>query len=65
MANLDCLLCCTFGNSLAPALVAPHAANSLDLGEGYESDLIDRHCKVSNTKFWQSFRYQKRLLTAC
>ena len=37
MANLDCLLCCTFGNSLAPALVAPHAVNSLDLGEGYET----------------------------
>ena len=45
MANLGCLLVCTFGNFLAPVLVAAHTLNNLDLGdeqnhenEGYESD---------------------------
>ena len=43
MANLGCLLVCTFGNFLAPILVAAHTVNNLDLGEelkneGYESD---------------------------
>ena len=43
MANLGCLLVCTFGNFLAPVVVAAHTVNSLDLGdelenEGYESD---------------------------
>ena len=41
MAGLGCLLVCTFGNLLAPALVLAHTINNLDLGnenEGYESD---------------------------
>ena len=45
MANLGCLLVCTFGNLLAPVLVAAHTLNNLDLGdeqghekESYESD---------------------------
>ena len=45
MANLGCLLVCTFGNFLAPVLVAAHTLNNLDLddeqnheNEGYESD---------------------------
>ena len=43
MAYLGCLLVCTFGNFLAPVLVAAHTVNNLDLGnelenEGYESD---------------------------
>ena len=43
MANLGCLLVCTFGNSLVPVLVAAHTVNNLDLGnelenQGYESD---------------------------
>ena len=43
MANLGCLLVCTFGNFLAPVLVVAHTVNNLDLGdesenEGYESD---------------------------
>ena len=45
MANLGCLLVCTFGNFFAPVLVAVHTVNNLDLGdgqdlqtEGYESD---------------------------
>ena len=33
MADLDCLLVCTFGNLLAPNLVAAHTANNLDLGD--------------------------------
>ena len=45
MANLGCLLVCTFGNFIALVLVAAHTLNNLDLGhkqghekEGYESD---------------------------
>ena len=43
MANLGCLLVCTFGNSLALLLVAAHTVNNLDLdheleNEGYEID---------------------------
>ena len=45
MANLGCLLVCTFGNFLAPVLVAAHTVNNLGLineqgyeNEGYESD---------------------------
>ena len=43
MANLGCLLVCTFGNFLAPVLVAVHTVNNLDLGDelenqGYKSD---------------------------
>ena len=45
MANLGCLLVCTFGNFLVPVLVAAHTMNNLDLShgqsfenEGYESD---------------------------
>ena len=50
MENLDCLLVCTFGNFLAPILVAAHTVNNSDLSdeqgldrltaqhEGYESD---------------------------
>ena len=45
MTNLGCVLVCTFGNFLAPVLVAAHTVNNLDLdneqgyeNEGYESD---------------------------
>ena len=45
MANLGCLLLCTFGRLLAPVLVLAHAINNLDPGneqghenEGCESD---------------------------
>ena len=44
MANFSCLLVCTFGNFLAPVLIAAHTVNNLDLGDelenekGYESD---------------------------
>ena len=45
MADLGCVLVYTFGNFLAPVLVAAHTVNNLDLGdeqglenEGYESD---------------------------
>ena len=31
MADLGCLLVCTFGNFLAPVLIAGHTANNLDL----------------------------------
>ena len=43
MAHLGCLLVCSFGNFLAPLLVAAHTVNNLDLrdeqgheNEGYE-----------------------------
>ena len=43
MANLGCLFVCTYGNYLAPALIAAHTASNVDFGdenedEGYESD---------------------------
>ena len=43
MADLGCLLVCTFGSFLAPVSVAVHTVNNLDVGhesenEGYESD---------------------------
>ena len=40
MANLRCLLVCTFGNFLASVLVAVHTVNNLDLGnkQGYENE---------------------------
>ena len=41
MAELGCILVCTFGNLLAPVLVLVHTINNFDLGnenEGYESD---------------------------
>ena len=43
MANLGCLLVCTFGNFVTPVLVAAHTVNNLDLGDelenqDYESD---------------------------
>ena len=43
MASLGCLLVCTFGNYLAPLLIAAHTANNVDFvgepeDEGYESE---------------------------
>ena len=41
MADLGCPLVCTFGNLLAPILVAAHTVSNLDLGdenEGHKSD---------------------------
>ena len=43
MTNLSCLFVCTFGDYLAPVLIAAHTANSIDFGgepedEGYESE---------------------------
>ena len=42
MADLGCLLVCTFGNFLAPVLIVMHRVNNIDIGnksegEGYES----------------------------
>ena len=46
LANLGCLLVCSFGSFLVPVLVAAHTVNNLDLSheqqsyynEGYESN---------------------------
>ena len=38
MANLGCPLVCTFGNFLAPVLVAAHTVNNLDLNVELEND---------------------------
>ena len=43
MANLGCLLVCTFGNFLAHVLVAAHTMNNVDFvdeseNEGHESE---------------------------
>ena len=42
MAGLGCLFVCTFGNFLAPVLIAAHTANNIDVGDepedkGYKS----------------------------
>ena len=38
MANLGCLLVCTFGNLMAPVLVAAHTVGNLDLSVGESHD---------------------------
>ena len=43
VANLGCLFVCTFGDYLAPVLIAAHTANNVDFrgeleDEGYESE---------------------------
>ena len=41
MANLGCLFVCTFGDYLAPVLIAAHKANNVDFGnenQDYESE---------------------------
>ena len=38
MANLGCLFVCTFGNYLAPVLIAVHTANNVDFGDKPEND---------------------------
>ena len=40
MAGLGCLFVCTFGNYLAPVLIAAHTANNLDFGDeqGHEDE---------------------------
>ena len=43
MVNLGCLFMCTFGDYLAPVLIAAHTISNLDLegepeDEGYESE---------------------------
>ena len=43
MAHLGCFLVCTFGNYLAPILIAAHTVNNLNIGDelentGYEND---------------------------
>ena len=60
MANLSCLLVCTFGNFLAPVLVVPHSVNNLDLGnksedEVYESDSKDFLCKYLRCDHLEAF----------
>ena len=37
MENLDCLFVCTFGNYLAPILIAAHTAHNLDLDDEAEN----------------------------
>ena len=43
MTNLGCLFVCTFGDYLAPVLIAAHTTNNVDFGdepedEDYESE---------------------------
>ena len=43
MTDLGCLFVCTFGNYLAPVLIAAHAANNLDFGDeqGHEDEAYE------------------------
>ena len=60
MANLGCLLVCTFGSFLALVLVTAHRVNNLDLSHerGYENEVI----KVIKKGFFflSAHRIQKR-----
>ena len=47
MAYLGFLLVCTFGNYLAPILIAAHTANNLDLGDEPEDK------KKETEKLWR------------
>ena len=38
MAGLGCLFVCTFGNFLAPVLIAAHTANNIDFGDEPENE---------------------------
>ena len=38
MTGLGCLFVCTFGNYLAPVLIAAHTASNLDFGDESEND---------------------------
>ena len=42
IADLGCLFVCTFGNFLAPVLVAAHTVNNLDLGDELENEDYER-----------------------
>ena len=41
MASLACILVCTFGNFLPPALVAAPTVNNLDLGDELENKVYE------------------------
>ena len=41
MANLGCLLVCTFGNFLEPLSIAAHTANNVDVGDEPEDEGIE------------------------
>ena len=71
-ANLGYLFVCTFGNYLAPALIAAHTANNVDSGEendrpaaqhdqdeGYESDLKKSLCTVTITTSSPGLKWYK------
>ena len=40
MASLGCLLVCTFGNFIAPVLVAAHTVNNLNLRNELENRVL-------------------------
>ena len=53
MANIDCLLVCTFGNFFAPVLFAAHTVSNLDLefeqsfgNEGYKSYQMSQQVSI-------------------
>ena len=46
MADLGCLFVCTFGNYLAPVLIASHTANNLDFGDEPEKMIMKMKMKM-------------------
>ena len=42
MAGLGCLFVCTYGNFLAPVLIAAHTANNADFGYEPENEDYER-----------------------
>ena len=51
MANLGCIFVCTFGDYLAPVLVAAHTVNNLDLcdEQGHENEVYESEVKIHPT----------------
>ena len=46
MADLGCLFVCTFGNFLAPVLIAAHTANNVDFGDEPEDEVMKVNHKI-------------------
>ena len=49
MANLGCLFVCTFGDYLAPVLIAAHTYNNLGRGDETENEGSESEVKTHPT----------------
>ena len=63
MASLGCLLVCTFGNFLAPVLVAAHTVNKLDLGHDQDHENEGYECEGHKIWPWPGLRVWIKWMT--